>query len=83
MKEVTEVTNCPITNDSERFTYIDLGEMPLVNNLSDTREDSFNSPKYKLAVQYFKKSKYLNRITFKIENKYYNGSFVFVTVSVT
>jgi 2-polyprenyl-3-methyl-5-hydroxy-6-metoxy-1,4-benzoquinol methylase len=57
MKEVTEVTNCPITNDSERFTYIDLGEMPLVNNLSDTREDSFNSPKYKLAVQYFKKSK--------------------------
>jgi 2-polyprenyl-3-methyl-5-hydroxy-6-metoxy-1,4-benzoquinol methylase len=57
MKEVTEVTNCPITNDLERFTYIDLGEMPLVNNLSDTREDSFNSPKYKLAVQYFKKSK--------------------------
>jgi 2-polyprenyl-3-methyl-5-hydroxy-6-metoxy-1,4-benzoquinol methylase len=57
MKEVTEVTNCPITNDSERFTYIDLGEMPLVNNLSDTREDSFNSPKYKLAVQYFNKSK--------------------------
>jgi hypothetical protein len=57
MKEVTEVTNCPITNDSERFTYIDLGEMPLVNNLSDTREDSFNSPKYKLAVQYFEKSK--------------------------
>jgi hypothetical protein len=43
MKEVTEVTNCPITNDSDRFTYIDLGEMPLVNNLSDTREDSFNS----------------------------------------
>jgi 2-polyprenyl-3-methyl-5-hydroxy-6-metoxy-1,4-benzoquinol methylase len=57
MKEVTEVTNCPITNDSERFTYIDLGEMPLVNNLSDTREASFNSPKYKLAVQYFNKSK--------------------------
>jgi 2-polyprenyl-3-methyl-5-hydroxy-6-metoxy-1,4-benzoquinol methylase len=31
--------------------------VPLVNNLSDTREDSFNSPKYKLAVQYFNKSK--------------------------
>jgi len=57
MKEVTQVINCPITNDSERFTYIDLGEMPLVNNLSDTREDSFNCPKYKLAVQYFKQSK--------------------------
>jgi 2-polyprenyl-3-methyl-5-hydroxy-6-metoxy-1,4-benzoquinol methylase len=57
MKEVTEVISCPITDDSERFTYIDLGEMPLVNNLSDTKEDSFNSPKYKLAVQYFNKSK--------------------------
>lgn len=57
MKLNKEVTNCPITNDSEKFTYIDLGEMPLVNNLSDTKEDSFNSPKYKLAVQYFTKSK--------------------------
>ena len=57
MKEVTEVINCPITNDSERFTYIDLAEMPLVNNLLDTKEESFNCPKYKLAVQYFTKSK--------------------------
>jgi len=56
-KSVTEVINCPITNDSDKFTYIDLGEMPLVNNLADTREDSFKSPKYKLAVQYFTKSK--------------------------
>jgi hypothetical protein len=57
MKEVTQVINCPITNDSERFTYIDLGEMPLVNNLLDTKEESFSCPKYKLAVQYFTKSK--------------------------
>jgi 2-polyprenyl-3-methyl-5-hydroxy-6-metoxy-1,4-benzoquinol methylase len=57
MKEVTEVTNCPITNDLERFTYIDLGEMPLVNNLLDTREESLACKKYPLAVQYFTKSK--------------------------
>ena len=57
MKEVTQVINCPITNDSERFTYIDLGEMPLVNNLSDTREESLDCKKYPLAVQYFTKSK--------------------------
>ena len=56
-KEVIEVVNCPITNDSERFTYIDLGEMPLVNNLSDTRQESLDCKKYKLAVQYFTKSK--------------------------
>jgi 2-polyprenyl-3-methyl-5-hydroxy-6-metoxy-1,4-benzoquinol methylase len=57
MKEVTQVTNCPITNDSERFTYIDLGDMPLVNNLCDTKEESLNCKKYPLAVQYFPKSK--------------------------
>lgn len=57
MKEVTEVTNCPITGDSDRFTYIDLGLMPLVNNLSTTREESINCKRYPLTVQYFKKSK--------------------------
>ncbi len=57
MKEVTQVTNCPITNDSERFTYIDLGDMPLVNNLCDTKEESLDCKKYPLAVQYFPKSK--------------------------
>lgn len=57
MKEVKQVTNCPITNDSEKFTYIDLGDMPLVNNLCDTKEESLNCKKYPLAVQYFKQSK--------------------------
>lgn len=57
MKEVTKVTNCPITNDSERFTYIDLGDMPLVNNLCDTKEESIDCKKYPLSVQYFSKSK--------------------------
>ena len=57
MKEVTEVNNCPITNSSDRFTYIDLGMMPLVNNLSDTREDSLECDTYPLSVQYFSDSK--------------------------
>lgn len=57
MKEVTQVINCPITNNSERFTYIDLGEMPLVNNLLDTKKESLDCKKYPLAVQYFTKSK--------------------------
>ncbi len=57
MKEVIQVTNCPITNDSERFTYINLGDMPLVNNLCDTKEESLDCKKYPLAVQYFPKSK--------------------------
>lgn len=55
--DIIEVNNCSITGDDDRFTYIDLGYMPLVNNLSDSRHESFNVPRYKLAVQYFKKSK--------------------------
>jgi 2-polyprenyl-3-methyl-5-hydroxy-6-metoxy-1,4-benzoquinol methylase len=57
MSEISIVNKCPITNDTDRFTYIDLGSMPLVNNLTETREDSLNAPKYKLLVQHFKKSK--------------------------
>jgi hypothetical protein len=56
-KEVTKVNKCPITADDNSFTYLDLGEMPLVNNLTNTREESFNCKKYNLAVQYFEKSK--------------------------
>lgn len=56
-KDIINVTNCPITGDSDRFTYINLGDMPLVNNLCDTRESSLNCKKYPLAVQYFSKSK--------------------------
>lgn len=57
MNTITKVTHCPISNESERFTYIDFGEMPLVNNLCDTKEESINCKKYQLAVQYFLKSK--------------------------
>lgn len=57
MNKTEVVTNCPITNDTERFTYLDLGEMPLVNNLCNTKDEALNCKKYPLAVQYFKKSK--------------------------
>lgn len=57
MNNITTITNCPITNSTDRFTYLDLGEMPLVNNLCDTKEQSLNCKKYPLAVQYFTKSK--------------------------
>jgi hypothetical protein len=56
-KEVTKVTKCPITNDDNGFTYIDLGQMPLVNNLCDTKEESLYCKRFPLAVQYFPKSK--------------------------
>jgi hypothetical protein len=57
MNTIETVTSCPITNSTDRFTYIDLGYMPLVNNLSLTRRGSLSCDKYPLAVQYFPESK--------------------------
>ena len=65
-KEVTKVDTCPITADTNRFTYLNLGEMPLVNNLTNTREESFNCKKYNLEIQYFEKSK-LSCLTENVE----------------
>ena len=57
MKEVEEIDKCPITNDSEFHTYFDLGDFPLVNNLSKTREESINCKRFPLKVNFFEKSK--------------------------
>jgi hypothetical protein len=50
------ISKCPITNSEDRCVYLDLGLMPLVNNLNDTKEESLNCPRYPLAVQLFKES---------------------------
>lgn len=55
--DYTTVNKCPITGNKESFTYIDLGKMPLVNNLCDTKQESLDCKKFPLAVQYFPKSK--------------------------
>jgi hypothetical protein len=60
------INKCPITGDDESVIYLDLGLMPLVNNLNNTKEESLNCPKYPLAVQLFKKSG-LSSLTAEIE----------------
>jgi hypothetical protein len=56
MKEIEEIDKCPITNDNKFHTYFDLGDFPLVNNLSMTREDSINCKRFPLKVNFFEKS---------------------------
>lgn len=51
------ITRCPISNSDEATTYLNLGNVPLVNNLCATREESLAVKKYPLAIQYFHKSK--------------------------
>lgn len=57
MKELEEVNQCPVTGQAGGKIYLDLGRMPLVNNLCETKEDSINCKKYPLAVQFFEGSK--------------------------
>lgn len=51
------ITNCPITDSSKSVEYLNLGNVPLVNNLCATREESLAVKKYPLSIQYFPKSK--------------------------
>jgi len=55
--EYTLIESCPITGSNDKFTYFDLGEFPLVNNLFDTREESINCKRYPLKINYFRESK--------------------------
>lgn len=47
---------CPITGSKERVEYLNLGDVPLVNNLCKTREESLQCIKFPLAIQVFTES---------------------------
>jgi len=48
--------SCPMTGDTDKIKYFDLGDMPIVNNLTDTFEESLTVKKYPLSVNLFRKS---------------------------
>lgn len=56
MKNYSTINRCPITGDTNHIKYFDLGQIPLVNNLTDTRDQSLSCEKFPLCVNYFEKS---------------------------
>jgi hypothetical protein len=52
-----KITKCPISGSSQSIEFINLGSVPLVNNLLGTRKAALNCKKYPLAVQFFTESK--------------------------
>jgi hypothetical protein len=60
------INKCPITGDNKSTVYLDLGLMPLVNNLTNTKEEALTCPKYPLAVQIFEQSE-LSSLTVGID----------------
>lgn len=53
----SKINKCPITNSKKYFTYLDLGKIPLVNKLNNTKEESLNCEKFELKVNYFPSSR--------------------------
>ena len=51
-----EINTCPISNSKDYVTYLDLGLMPLVNNLNNTKEESLNCTKVPLKVNFYPSS---------------------------
>lgn len=52
-----KITHCPISGSAKSVEYLNLGSVPLVNNLCDTKEESMLCQKYPLAIQFFETSK--------------------------
>lgn len=50
------IKKCPITNSEEQIKYFDLGDIPLVNNLCDSREESLNVKRFPLNINYYPSS---------------------------
>jgi 2-polyprenyl-3-methyl-5-hydroxy-6-metoxy-1,4-benzoquinol methylase len=52
-----KITKCPISGSEKAIEYLNLGNVPLVNNLCITREESFACEKFPLAIQFFPESR--------------------------
>jgi hypothetical protein len=51
-----KIEKCPISGSMKGVTYLDLGNVPLVNNLCATREESLTCERFPLAIQFFPES---------------------------
>ena len=53
MNNHSYIKECPITGHDEQIKYFDLGNIPLVNNLCNSREEALNAERFPLNVNYY------------------------------
>ena len=53
MNNHSTIKECAITHDSKQIKYFDLGNIPLVNNLCDTRDKAIDAERFPLNVNYY------------------------------
>lgn len=51
-----KITKCPISGSNNALEYLNLGLVPLVNNLCETKEESLSCKRFPLAIQRFSES---------------------------
>lgn len=56
MKNYSQIDRCPITDSTEIIKYFSLGNLPLVNNLCGTRQESLDAERFPLALNYYSAS---------------------------
>jgi len=76
MRNAEEIIKCPITDDTDFFTYFDLGDFPLVNNLSENEENSLNCQKFPLKVNFYTKSK-LTALSHSVNSELLFSNYLF------
>lgn len=72
----SEIKECPITGDKNPIKYFDLGNIPLVNNLSSTKEESFNVEKFRLNINYYIQSG-LSSLDFAVDSELLFSHYLF------
>lgn len=66
MNNHSEISKCPITDSTNAVKYFDLGNIPLVNNLCDSKEQSLSTSKFPLALNYYTESG-ITSLTFAVD----------------
>jgi hypothetical protein len=51
-----KIKKCQITGDDKPISYFSLGDVPLVNNLANSEEESINCEKFPLNLNFYEKS---------------------------
>lgn len=64
----SDINACPITDSTEHMAYFHLGDIPLVNNLCDTKDQSFESKKFPLTLNFYPSSG-LTSINFAVNSR--------------
>jgi ubiquinone/menaquinone biosynthesis C-methylase UbiE len=56
MNNHSYIKECPITGHDEQIPYFSLGNIPLVNNLYNTRDEAINAERFPLTINYYPSS---------------------------